>query len=316
MNGTRNLSRSWRSGAGAVALLVLAATGAWGGIAAPLYVGNRVPVKDEFGRAWIGSPLPSGAASRSRVEIRLAPNGVILPPAADGAAHPANPLLATNSIGGMGMNTAEANCGLFCMVFPLRPATGTKIFARVYNAPTIAEASFYADSAVGTASASGTSLVLAFGPAQPLDAGDADGDGLNNAWERALGIDDRATGDYDGDGMSDYNEMRAGTAADDSSSLLAFRSIRPEAAAAARSEGEEEDEEEDEHEARPMRVKWQSVPGKSYQLQFAASLLDEQAFSDIGEIVTAGAGEYEVETRVDVPAEAALGVFRIQLAPE
>jgi hypothetical protein len=251
--------------------------------------------------------LPAGTASRSRVEIRTAADGIVRPPAADGTAHEKNPLLSTNSVGGMGMNTAEANCGLFCMVFPLRPATGTKIFARVYNAPTAAEATFYADSAVGTASANGTSLVLTFGPAQPLDAGDADADGLNNAWEKALGIDDRATGDYDGDGMSDLNEMLAGTAADDPGSLLVLRSIQKAPARARADVGE------DEGEGSPLRVKWQSVPGKSYQLQVTSSLTGAQDFIDVGEIATAGADEFEIERLVEIPDDAVAGTFRIKL---
>jgi hypothetical protein len=304
---TARNQRGWRFVGTSAWALGLAATCAWGGIAAPLYVGNLVPVKDEFGRILAGSHLPAGAATRSRVEIRLAPNGLILPPLADGTAHPANPLLSTNSVGGMGMNAAEANSGLFCMVFPLRPATGTKIFARVYNAPTAAEATFYADSAVGIASANGTSLVLAFGPAQPLDAGDADADGLNNSWEKALGIDDRATGDYDGDGMSDLDEMLAGTGADDAGSLLAFRSICPEKAPISKNVGAEGDE------PQPVRVKWQSVPGRSYQLQFTACLTGAQDFIDVGEIATAAAGEYELERRVEVPEDAVAGTFRIQL---
>jgi hypothetical protein len=302
---SKRTETGWRRiGAGAAAL-GLAATCAWGGIAAPLYVGNLAPVQDQYGRKMIGSHLPSGAATRSYVEIRSAADGVIRPPGPDGAPHPLNPLYSTNSIGGMGMNSAEANSGIFCFAFAHRPAAGTKIFARAYNAPSVAEASFYADSAVGSAPATGSSLVLNFGPAQPLDAGDADVDGLNNAWEKALGIDDRATADYDGDGMGDYHEMLAGTGADDPNSLLAFRSIRREAGAAPADAGGQT--------FKAVRVKWQTVPGKSYQVQYVPSLLDAPVFIDVGEVVTAAAGEYERELLVDVPEGAVTGAFRIQL---
>jgi hypothetical protein len=288
------------------AALALAASCAWGGITTPLYVGNLAPVQDEFGRALRGSHLPEGAANRSLVEIRTAPDGVIRPPSTAGAPHPYNPLLATNSVGGMGMNSAEPNSGIFAFAFPERPAAGTKIFARAYNAPTVAGASFYADSAVVTAPATGSSLVLAFGPAQPLDSGDADGDGLNNAWEKTLGIDDRATADYDGDGMSDLHEMLAGTAADDPGSLLAFRSIRrddSQAPAGAQS-------------AKAVLVKWQAVPGKTYQIQYVPSLLGAQVFIDVPGTVTAAAGEFEVEKLVDVPDGAVAGSFRVKLVTE
>ena len=279
----------------------LSAACAWGGIVTPLYVGNVVPVLDQNGEPLCGL-IDSDPSLRARVEIRTAPTGVIVPPAEDGAPHPVNPLLAPDSIAGIGMNSCEP--GVFAMVLPQRPAAGTKIFGRAFNAPTLAASSFYADTTVVAAPASASSLVLSFGPAQPLDGGDADGDGLNNSWEKALGIDDRATGDYDGDGMGDLDEMRAGTAPDDSGSRLAFVSIQREASAAPAADGVE---------LPATRVRFQSSPGKRYQLEAAASLLGEQSFVPVGVPIVAGAGEYEIDVVVDVPADAQTGLFRLRL---
>lgn len=285
--------------------LGLAAATACGELMPPLYVGNLAPIRDQYGRPMRGSYLPAEAGARSRLEIRTTTIGAILPPAASGAAHPNNPLLSTNAIGGVGLNAADPNSGLFAMVFPQRPAPGTKIFARAFNAPTLEQASFYADSALVAVPSSGSSLVLAFGPAQPLDAGDADGDGLANSWEKALGTDDRLTGDYDGDGMSDYHEMLAGTAADDASSLLAFRDIRPAPGPAPAGEGGTA--------VKPVRVKWQSVPGKSYQLFYIPELVGEQEYIPVGGVVTAGDGQYEMELQVGVSSDAVTGAFRVKL---
>ena len=300
---TNQATAGGRFGIVFLAILGLAAATAWAGIQAPLYVGNVAPVRDQYGRVLVGSALPEGAAGRSLVEVRTTASGVILPPAINGAAQPSNPLLPGDSVGGVGENAGESNCGLFCKVYPERPAAGTKIFARAFNAATAAEASFYADSAVVAAPAYGTSIVLTFGAAQPLDAGDADGDGLNNSWEKALGIDDRATADYDGDGQTDYQEMLAGTSPDDPGSLLAFRSIRPDDGPAPA--GVED--------SKPVRVKWQSVPGKQYRLQYVPTLIGEPVFIDVGDVVTAAAGEYEIEMLVDVPEGAVAGTFRVQL---
>lgn len=293
-------------GPGLGTVLVLVATAcAWGGLIPPLYVGNLEPVRDQYGRPMIGSSSSGFAASRSRLEIHTAPNGVVWPPAISGTAHPDNPLLAPDSFGGVGMNADQPNSGLFCMIFPKRPAAGTKIFGRAFNAPTPEEASFYADSFVALSPSIDCSLVLVFGSAQPLDPGDDDGDSLINSWEKALGIDDRPTGDYDGDGMGDYHEMLAGTAPDDPDSRLEFRDIRSDAAAGPAGEGGEG--------TCPVRVKWQTVPGKSYQLQYLPTLQGEQVFIDVGPGVTAGEGEYEIQLVVDLPKTAVTGAFRVKL---
>ena len=65
-----------------------------------------------------------------------------------------------------------------------------------------------------------------------------------------------------------------------------------------------------------MRLRWQSVPGRCYQLQFLPNLMDEQAVVPIGEVVTAGEGEFELEKVVDVPEETVAGSFRVRLVTE
>ena len=291
------------------AVFWMAAVCAWGGIAPPFYVGNLAPVQDEYGRPMRGSRLSSDAASRPRVELRVAPGWQRVAPTTTGGASPLNPLVTEDSHGGIGLNAAESDSGLFCMVFPQRPPTNLIVFARAYNAPTAAEATFYADSFPVRipAPAGESSLVLAFEPAKPLDPGDDDADGLTNSWEKLLGTDDRPSADYDGDGMLDLHEMLAGTDPTDPGSLLVFRSIRREDAPAPADAGEA---------VKSVRIRWQSVPGRRYQLQYVPTLLGAPIFIPIGEVVLATEGASEMEMLVDLPEDAVAGTFRIRLVRE
>ena len=283
----------------------MASVCAWGEVISPLYVGNLVPVLDQNGQPMVGSNRSADAAKRSRVEVRMAGAGSIRPPATDGRADPDNPLVTPDSVGGIGMNTTTTHSGLFCMVFPNRLPPGTRIFARAFNAPTIEEATFYADTKLVVAPGAGkTSLVLTFGEAQPLDPGDADGDGLNNSWERALGTDGRLTSDYDGDGMTDLEEVQAGTSPTEKNSLLVIQSIQKDSSVERKSA--------DGTAAQILRIRFQAVPGKSYQLQFSP-FFSEQAFAPVGNVVTAGEGETEIEMPAEVPAERTTGLFRVVL---
>ena len=290
------------------------------GIAVPLYAGNAAPLQDEFGRPMRGSPAVDAAANRPRVEVRFAytnrnPLGEIFAPGIHGETSPYHPPVAADAQIGVGLNAAEPNSGLFCAVFPKRPAAGTKLFARVFNAPNPAEATFYADSAVVEVGSNATALAFTFGALRALDSADADGDGLENSWEQLLGIDDRLTDDYDGDGMSDLHEMWAGTAPDDPDSKLSFQLVRREATPVVLAEGEEP--------TRPVRVKWQSVPGKTYRLEYVPMLatLDPAtgrpySFELVpGGLVTAREGEYEIDMQVDVSTNAT-GTFRVKLVRE
>ena len=306
----------WR--AACVAALAISAVCAWAqeerlveGVAAPVYAGNIAPVRDEYGRKMAGTHRP-GAPVQSYVELRVTTNGIIRPPYTNGAAHPYHPLLTPDSVGGMGLNASGVDPGLFCMVLPQRPSPNIQIFARVFNAPTPAEATFYADSRAVAAPATGSSVVFDFGAAKALDPGDADGDGLNNSWEESMGTSDRLTADYDGDGMSDLHEMLAGTSATDPGSLLAFRQVRRDAADVPAAAGEDG--------AQSVRVTWQSVPGKSYQLQYVPMLTSATGaspiFVPVGDIVTAEESDTEIEMLVDVPADELTGTFRVRLVTD
>ena len=253
----------------------------------PLYVGNIKPVMDEYQRIM---------RSSCSVELRRADDGIIRPPFVSGEAHPKNPLISSNSVGHIELN-AMPNTGLFCIIFPYRPTPGTKMFARAYNDINPSNATFYADTFVGISPDNSlSSLVLDFGLAKPIDSGDDDSDGLNNSWERLLGIDDRLTPDYDRDGMTDYHEMLAGTAPDDPDSNLSFNAINPEFG------GENK-----------LRMKWNSVPGKHYQIQYIPNLIGEEEAIDVGEEILADFNEYEKEIVLVMPSNAVNGYFRVKL---
>ena len=284
-------ARAWRMAVAAGFLL--AAVGATGQIAVPLYVGNLVPVLDPYGQPMPGT-YDSDPSERARVEVRVAATGAVYPPDTNGTAHAFNPLLSPDSVGGIGQNAGSP--GLFAMVFPLRPVTGTRLFGRVFNRPTVEAATFYADSTAGMVTASGVSMVLVFGAAQPLDSGDDDGDGLINSWEKELGTDDRLTWDYDDDGYGDLDEHLAGTDPADASSLLEFNLIARETGSV-------------------MRVRFQTVPGRKYQLEEAPTLLSPQEFTPVGDVLTATNGQYEAEILAPVADESIAGKYRVRTMP-
>ena len=285
------------------------------GITAPLYIGNREPLLGPYER-----PMPGAHAGPicSLVELRVvdSKNGAI-PPHTNGMSHPYNPLLTPDSRGGMGLNTSGTDNGLFCMVLPTPPGGDVQVFARAYNAPTAAEATFYADSAPVALSQGKTSkIVLNFHETRPVDWGDADGDGLANSWERLLGTDQPggvSPEDWDGDGMSDLHEMLAGTDPTDAGSMLAFRIIEPDSSPETLARMATE--------STPVRVEWQSVPGKTYRLEHIPLLaaIDPETEEPYGfelvQEVVAGEGETNLCVWVDV-GDVSTGVFRVKLVQD
>ena len=286
------------------------------GIATPLYIGNLKPILDPFGR-----PLPGAHAGPicSLVELRVVSttHGVIRPHTDGQSQERYNPLLTPDCRGGVGLNTPCTNNGLFCMVLPQRLAGNVQVFARAYNAPTAAEATFYADSdPVNLSQAATSELVLTFQKTRPIDWRDDDGDGLVNSWERLLGTDQPggvSPEDWDGDGMSDWHEMLAGTDPTDPGSMLAFKIIESDSSPEILTRMATE--------STPLRVEWQSVPGKTYRLQHIPLLtaIDPETAEPYGfelvQEVVAGEGETNLCIWVDV-GDAPTGVFRVKLVQD
>jgi len=287
-----------------VALAIATSCLAYEGIITPLYIGNLEPVLDERGNPMQGSNCPEEAADRCRVELRLvSSDGIIYPPAMNGQAHANNPLVSPDCVGGMGQNASCPDSGYFCMVFPYRLPPGLQFFVRVYNAPTAEEASFFVDSPVTTVPGQGSSINLEnFSEPQPIDTRDIDADGLVNSWERSMGTDSKFSADFDGDGVSDLDEWRAGTDPSEAPPPPPiFSSIRREMAPISRTAKDGL--------SQSIHVSFQSVPGRTYDVQYMSSpLAGRQEFTTVGTL-TADADQCEM--LVEVPAEDSFIILRL-----
>lgn len=235
----------------------------------------RLPVRivatnaiyDEYGNIMKGSAAMD-VSERNLVQILWASNSVIYPPAYNGSPDPRNPPVENGecTIGNL-ISPSIAEPGRFCALLANpRPLNGSKFFARVYNAPTIAQASFYTDSQVMTVKDNEIQYARFVSPVQPIDPRDDDGDGLNNSWEKSLDSDP-ANPDTDGDGMTDYEEFLTGTDLLDEHSFFATVWINTDKQGNA-------------------WLTWSSVAGKRYQVQYTDEAHPGE-YVDLGGVVTA-----------------------------
>lgn len=223
-------------------------------IITPLYVGNINPVFDNYNRVSRDGNL---------IEIRTSVDGIIRPPDTNGVSHYKNPLLKSSFVG----INAMPKIGLFCEVFPNRIGA-SYVFGRIFNSRSIKTSTFYCDSQIYQIDPKASSLVFSFSKAVPLNPFDDDEDGLNNSWEMELGTYGYNTSDFDGDGVSDLNEMIAGTDPSDKSSV--FKIISCDSS----------------------HIKWSSVPLKTYRIQATDNLL--APFSNIFDCITASTNDLEL----------------------
>lgn len=260
--------------------------------AEPLRIGNKSPLKDVFGRN-----LDSvGQVGPSRVDLFTI----------EALGKPAK--LLTNTF--VGAN-AMTHSGFFSTAIPARPAAGTTIRAVAYDAATSNDASFFS-SASATVPATGR-ILLDFSAPKPMakfasDMDAAYADALDRL--RASGVDS------DNDGMTDYEEVLAGTELEDASRLLAFETIEP-AASTPRVASRDADGGDD---FIVVVVQWQSVPDHTYQLQYTPSLLPdgetgEVPWNNIGPPMTAEKDELSIRVTVELDEEEAFlrGHFRVLL---
>lgn len=212
-----------------------------------------VSIRDELGAVLPGtdpgvSVLGLTPQVGALVQVLLAEDGIIHPPAADGTPHPMNTLLWETRTG-LGVSMSKANQGTFSAAVTPRPAIGKQIFVRVFNRSSTGDASFYGDSALHAISGANANpiSVSVTATSMALDEGDLDGDGIHNSWEKSLGSRPDAA-DSDMDGQSDVEEFIAGTSPTNASSLVRVTGISiagPDS----------------------ISVAWESVTGRVYRIE-------------------------------------------------
>lgn len=238
-------------------------------ITVPLHIGTTNAIVDERGQtlpgtspaaAIFGHPVVAG----DLVQILRSYNGVIDAPGTNGAPAGTNNVVIASSSIGSGVDPAVGQTGQFGM--SLADYDGGIVFARVFNAASLAGASFYADSQTYQPGAGYSVFIPSLNTVQPLDGNDDDADGLVNSWEKSLNTNPN-NADTDGDRVSDYHEFLSGTDGNDAGDFLRMVQVMPVLNG-------------------HSIVFWASVSGKTYQVQFSADLAT-QAFADLGGPVTA-----------------------------
>jgi hypothetical protein len=253
-------------------------------------------ITDEFGAALLGTdPAAShfglAVVEGDLVQVLLAVDGIIYPPALDGSPHILNEVLKELRIG-VGAAPNDSNPGRFGTVLSPRPAGGSKLFVRVFNAPTLAESTFYRDSQVFEVSGIQNALFSAVfaGAAKALDEADDDGDGVNNSWELSQATNPLAA-DSDGDGLTDYEEWIAGTdpTSFDSAPVISEVRFMPPA---------------------HMMLVFPTVTGRIYRVEQRIGFSDDASFIMI-ETVTGNGDFFHLEMAAQAGAQ---GTYRVTVA--
>lgn len=261
-----------------IAAVWVAAAAIASGQFAPLHYSAPNAIVDEFGQllegtdsaAWqFGQPVVTG----DLVYILRAEAGIFAP-STNGSPHASNAVIMVSRVGA-GVDPALGTSGKFggaVTISDRYSSTNVKVFARVFNAPAIEEASFYGDSQVYPVPVYGEKYGVFFAnisaTTQALDTTDWDGDGLVRSWEISYDTDPDDA-DSDDDGLGDSHEVRAGTDPNDSASQLIMVQLVP---------------------APPsdLLLLWDSVAGKSYQIEYASgSYGNDAVFSPLNGVVTA-----------------------------
>ncbi len=250
------------------------------GIQIPFSFAITNAVKNEFGNVLPGtsvaSPIFGNPYVPGAVVQILDVSAGVFPPDTNGIPHPSNTVVLTTRIGegidpqlpisGMSSGSVDA--------YDRGDPNKTNLFvmARVFNKPTLGDSSFYADSQLFNVPVYGTDSYKTFFPyivatTNELDTSDADDDGLSRSWEKSYGTDPDNP-DTDNDGMIDGHEIRAGTDPLDVDSLLIMVKLQP-------------------HTGNNVLLTWDSVPGKTYQVQFIEAFTDGAVFSNLNAAVTA-----------------------------
>ena len=252
---------------------------------APLHVGSDQSLYDEFGQLLQGTDPGSDKFGQPVVEgdvvqiIQILPDGVgayiLHPPATNGLPSSSNNVVVATTRIGHGVDPAMGPVGRFGLSITdlNRGGAEVRLAARVFNAPSLGEASFYKDSDLYNVPVYGASAYGVFIPrfssnttTQMMDETDGDGDGLTRSWEISYGSDPGQS-DTDGDGMLDGHEIRAGTGVTDPDSLLEVVRIMAPGKDGLWPGGVSGYAER----STDLNLSWDTVTGKTYQLEYTVN---------------------------------------------
>jgi hypothetical protein len=229
-------------------------------------VGNQGAVTDVLGRNLPGTWGESN--SSARVEIREYGTGIVKPPATEAEIDAANPLVRITYLGN---NVIGTNPGKFSETFSDRGVlAGKTYYARVYDAPSVAAAIYFADSlsfqdVPSTEWQIVHAIDVVFQPVSLVsgeDDTDTDGDGLPDWMEAELGTSPTRR-DTDGDGYGDgFEVVHDGYLHRSELDPNEIRLDPPEIAG--------------EHTAA-----WWAIPDVSYRLEYTDAMTDPEAFTEI-----------------------------------
>ena len=184
-----------------VAGLLAGATSLRAQIATPIDVTASSPILDAAGTALTGdNPVNGGATVRCLVQIlSVGANGIADLPNLDGSPGGDDLELNTTVIG-QGISGEIAGSGRFSTSFFPPAQQGTKIYARVFSAATVAGATHYGQSATFTVTGAAVfdlSIRGLSATTQPKgqENVDTDGDGMTNYQELVANTNPLATGD-------------------------------------------------------------------------------------------------------------------------
>jgi hypothetical protein len=260
-----------------------------------LTVGNTIPATDVLGRNLPGTKDEPDTASR--VEIREVGDAIFPPDPETGEGNETkNPLFLVSYLGWLVVGT---NTGMFCETLTNRLPAGKTYFARVYDAPSVSNAIYYANSTTFVDVPGSNDIHVVFHAVQRVDGQadtDADGDLIPEWMELDLGTDPNDW-DTDDDGYNDGFEVVHGDYLNPK--LEDPREIRiraPEYVGAGLT---------GEHAAI-----WWTIPGVAYRLEFRPRWADGEAYSNIWSGTASETNlEVNVETWVQTNSPAK-GFFR------